>query len=130
MGSRFAAALLVVIGVLHLGTLIALIVTRNTRPLTGGDIAFLTGAGALSLMAAVGVAKQRRWGRWLGLTVSGVEAVPATVLLYTLVVFSADPSNRASLAQLAFMAALLAPLAVFIALWFHKPPDASPYNPD
>lgn len=123
MGSRFSAALLVVIGVLHLGTLVALGLTRNTRPLSTGDIAFLTGAGALYLMAAGGVAKQRPWGRWLGLALSGVEAVPAAVLLYTLVVFSADPANQGSLAQLAFMMALLAPLAVFIALWYHNPRD-------
>jgi len=123
MGSRFCAALLVAIGVLHLGTLVALGLTRDTRPLSTGDIAFLTGAGALYFMAAAGVANQRRWGRWLGLALSGVEGVPATVLLYTLVVFSADPGNRGSLAQLAFMTALLAPLAVFITLWYHEPRD-------
>ena len=121
MGSHVAAALLVVIGVLHLGTLVALSLTRNTRPLSVGDLAFLTGAGSLYLLAATGVAKQRRWGRWLGLAVSGVESLPAAVLLYTLIVFSADPAQRGSFSQLAFVMALLAPLVVFVALWRHKP---------
>lgn len=121
IGSRVAAALLVLIGVIHLGSLVALSLTRNTRPLMAGDIAVIAGAGILYLVAAGGVRAQRRWGRWLGLAVSGVEAIPAAVLLYTMVVFSADSADSGSLAQFAFMMVLPAPLIVLVVLWAYRP---------
>jgi hypothetical protein len=113
-------ALLTLAGVLHLGALAVLSLPGSTRSLTPGDVAFLTGAGALYLISAAAIARRRRWGRWLSLVVSGVEAIPAVVLLYVQVVFSADPANRLSLELLGFLLLLLAPLVVFAVVWLHR----------
>jgi hypothetical protein len=123
MRSRLAPVLLTLGGLLHLGTLVVLSLPGSTRPVTRGDIAFLIGVGALYLVAARAVAQQRWWGRWLGLAVSGVEAIPGVVLLYIVVVFSADPANQRSLGHFGFLALLLAPFVVFVVLWRHGPHD-------
>jgi hypothetical protein len=120
MSAHLAPALLTLSGFLHLGAIVMLSLSGSTRPLTLGDIAFLSVFGALYLAAARGVAKRRRWGRWLGLAVSGLEAIPGVVLLYVVVIFSADPANQRSLGQFWFLALLLTPLVIFIVLWRHR----------
>jgi len=123
MRSSLAPVLLTLGGLLHLGALVVLSLPGSTRPLTPGDIAFLAGVGALYLVAARAVAHRQRWGRWLGLAVSGIEGIPGVVVLCVVVVFSADPANGRSLGQFGFLTLLLAPLVVFVVLWRHRPHD-------
>jgi hypothetical protein len=123
MRSSLAPVLLVLAGLLHLGTLVVLSLPGSTRPITLGDTAFLTGVGSLYLIAARAMAQRRRWGRWLGLAVSGVEAIPGVVILYVVVVFSADPASDRSARQFGFVTLLLAPLVVFAVLWLHRSHD-------
>ncbi len=122
MRSSLAPLLLKLSGLTHIGALIVLSLL-GTRPLTLGDIAFLIGVGALYFGAARAMTKQRRWGRWLGLVVSGVEAFPGMIFLYIVVIFSADAANESTLSQFGFLALLLIPLIVFIALLRHRPEE-------
>jgi len=115
-----APGLLTIWGLLHFGILVVLSLPGHTRPITPGDAAFLIGFGAVCLIAARAMTRGRRWGRWLGMAASGIEAVPAAVLLYVMLVYSADPGRRLSLAQLGFMALLLAPLIVLVIVWRHR----------
>jgi len=114
-----APSLLTLVGVLHLGALAVLSLPGSTRALTTGDIAFFTGVGALYLISAAAISLRRRWGRWLGLVVAGVEAIPGIVLLYVQVVFAAE-ANRLSLEHFGILLLLLAPLVVFIGVWLHR----------
>ncbi len=126
-----APALLTSGGVLHVAVLVALGLPGRARPATPGDAAFLITFGALYVIAASGLRRGRRWGRWLALTVSGLEAVPAGVLFYVLLVFSGDPAGRGSFEQIGFMALLLVPMLLFIIVWRHVPrgrPEAAGMN--
>ena len=123
MHSSLASALLTLGGILHLGGLVVLSLPGSARALTPGDVVFLTGVGALYLLAARALTQSRRWGRWLGMAISGLEAIPGVVLLYVLLVFSADPANQGSLGRFGLLALLLVPLVVFVVVWRHRPPD-------
>jgi len=118
---RLAIVLLTVGALLHFVVLGLLARPASARPITGGDAAFLVGFGTAYLIAALAMARRRRWGRWLGIIVSGIESLPAVVLLYVILVYSADPGGSGSL-ELGSMAILLAPLIVFVAVWFDRLP--------
>jgi hypothetical protein len=104
-----------------LAAFVVLSLPGRARPVTLSDTVFLVGFGAVYLIAARAVTRRHRWGRWLGMAVSGIEAVPAAVLFYVLLVFSADPSSSQSLGQIGFQMLLLVPLVVLVVVWRHSP---------
>jgi hypothetical protein len=119
MRTHLVPVLLAIAGLMHVALLVAIVVLGRTRPATSGDIAALVVFAALYLVAAGALAQGRRWGRWLALAASGVEAVPAAVLLYVLAVYSGDPASRTSSGQVGFMALLSVPIVLFIVVWRH-----------
>lgn len=113
-----APVLLTIGGLLHVVVLGLLARPTSSRPVTRGDVTFLVGFGAAYLIAALAMARRRRWGRWLGIAASGAESLPAVVFLYVVLVFSADPGSRGSPGP--ELLVLLAPLIVLVAVWFHR----------
>jgi hypothetical protein len=111
---------LAVCGLLHFAVLFVLSLPGRARPLTTGDGAFLVAFGTMYVVAAWAVTRRLRWGRWLAIAVSGLEAIPAAVLLYVLAVFSADPARTVPLREIGFSALILMPLVVLVIVWRHR----------
>jgi hypothetical protein len=101
--------------------LAALALGGGARGPTVGDAAFLVVVGTVYLIASRPLMTARRWGRALGMIVCGIETVPAAVLLYVLLVFSADPAGRGLMGQTALMGILAMPVVVLVVLWRHRP---------